>query len=82
MGVKHYTFDVYCTFRMQFTFTESEVEPDADSGDGAVEPTDEAIKALELELQDYLGQNYLVEEIEASSDSDAIRHDPRDAPVG
>lgn len=79
MAVKHYTFYVYTTFKMQYTFTEKEVEPDEDAGDGAVEPTGDALHALELELQEYLGQNYSVEEIEVSTDSDLILHDPRDA---
>lgn len=77
--MKHYTFYVYTTFKMQYTFTENEVEPDEDAGDGAVEPTSDALNALQLELQECLGQNYSVEEIEVSTDSDLILHDPRDA---
>jgi hypothetical protein len=50
------------------------------AGNGAVEPTDEAITALEAEIQNYVGQNYPVEKVEVSTDSDLILHDPKDAP--
>ena len=76
--MKHYTFHVYATVKMQFTFTEAEVEHDPDGDDTAVEPTAEALGALERELEEYLGQNYVVDEIEVSSDSDMILHDPRE----
>jgi hypothetical protein len=32
MTEKYYTFYVYCTFKMQYTFTQDEVEPDFDAG--------------------------------------------------
>lgn len=76
--MKHYTFHVYATVKMQFTFPETELEPDPDSDDTSVEPTTEALEVLERELEEYLGQNYVVDEIEGSSDSDMILHDPRE----
>ena len=47
---KLYTFNVGCSFELQYTFTESQVEPDHESDEGAVEPTSEAIRELEKEL--------------------------------
>lgn len=77
MSLTHYTFKVFCTFEMQYTFTESEVERDSDGGEYAVEPTDAAIEALEAEVLEYVSQNYPVESLEVSTDSDLIMHDPK-----
>lgn len=82
MSEKYYTFKVFCTFEMQYTFTESEVERDADGGEYAVEPTDAAIEALEAEVLEYVSQNYPVESVEVSTDSDLIMHDPRNPDIG
>ena len=82
MSEKHYTFKVFCTFEMQYTFTASEVERDPDGGEYAVEPTEAAIEALEVEVLGYVSQHYPVAAVEVSTDSDLIMHDPRNPAIG
>lgn len=68
---------------MQHTFTDAEVQHDPDGEPYAVEPTDEALHAIEVELEQCLSANYGIENIEISTDSDLIMRDPRrDADIG
>ncbi len=59
--MKHHTFKVNCGFIMQYTFEETEIGPDG-------EPTEDAVIALEEELQEYLQQNYGVESVDVEVD--------------
>lgn len=59
--MKHHTFKVICVFTMQYTVDESEIGPDE-------EPTEEAVIALEKELDEYLHQNYVVNDVEVEVD--------------
>jgi len=70
--MKHYTFNVVCSFTMQFTFTESELQPDSDGSESDVEPSDMALIKLEQELRDFLSQHYYVKNVEVYADSDAL----------
>lgn len=72
--MKHYTFEVHVSFKMQYTFTKAEIVPDSEGADGAVEPTSEALRMLEEALQMCLGKDYVVQELEASTDADLIMH--------
>ena len=72
MTKKKYTFSVSCTFTMQHTFDESEIEPDPDGDETAVEPTDRALLALARELEEALLEAYVVSDLDASSDSDML----------
>ena len=69
---KLYTFRVLCSFEIQYTFTESEVEPDPGGDEGDFCPTDAAIKALEQELRDLIQQNHAVSAFEAYAESDEL----------
>lgn len=59
--MKHHTFKVTCGFTMQYTFDETEIGPDG-------EPTEEAVQALEEELEAYLCENYSVDFVEVDVD--------------
>ena len=72
MAKKTYTFNVCCSFEMQFTFRDDEVEPCPDGGETDVEPTDEALEALQRELEEYLSKHYVVSEIDASAEPDSL----------
>lgn len=51
----HYTFKVYCSFDIQHTFAENEVQIDPDGdGENDFEPTEEALAALAEELAECL----------------------------
>jgi hypothetical protein len=77
--VKHYTFNLTCSFTMQCTFTEQQVQQDADGGDGDVEPTDAALLQLEAEMKEYLQQVYLVaDKVEIFADSEDLLGDDDD----
>jgi hypothetical protein len=67
-----YTFYVSCSFRMQFTFTDKDVQPEPGGTKRDFEPTDEALRALEQELAEHLGQNYAVSDVEVDADSDSL----------
>lgn len=71
-GKKTYTYLVSCSFELQYTFTESEVEQDPEGDEGDVCPTDDALATLERDLLDTLGDNYAIESLEACADSDAL----------
>ncbi len=45
--MKYYTFQVICSFTMQYTFQDHEVGPDPDGGDDDVKPTGAAMGELE-----------------------------------
>ena len=70
--MKRYTFNVVCSFAMQFTFSESEVQPDSEGSESDVEPSELALEKLEAELNDFLSQHYGVTKVEAYADSDAL----------
>lgn len=70
--MKHYTFNVVCSFTMQHTFTEPEVQSSEDGRTGDVEPTQEALSQLESELSNHMQNNFAIAEIQAFADSDAL----------
>jgi hypothetical protein len=72
MHTKKYTFQIYCTFKMQYTFTGDEVQQDPDGDATDLEPKDEALNALQRELEEYLAENYPVSQVDASADSSAF----------
>jgi len=74
-----YTYNVSVSFDMQYTFTEKEVQPASESGEGGgsdeTDPTEEALAALGHEIQECLSdlsENYIVGEVEAFADSDSL----------
>ena len=69
---KIYTFRVQCSFELQYSFTEDEVEPDPGGSEEDFNPKDEAILALENDLREALGANYLVTSLKAHAESDEI----------
>jgi len=73
MAKKHFTYIVACSFKMQFTFTDSEVEQ-SDEGDGGdMSPTDAAMEALCKEIEECLGRHFGdVEKVEAWADFDDL----------
>lgn len=72
MGAKNYTFQVFCSFKMQYTFAEDEVARDPGGDETDFEPKDEALEALELELNELLSSNYPVSDVDASADSNGF----------
>jgi hypothetical protein len=69
---KLYTFNVSFSFEMQFTFTASEVQPAKEGGESDFDPSDEAIAALEKEIEEYLSQQYPVTNVEAFTDFNSL----------
>jgi len=69
---KLYTYNVSFSFNMQFTFPASDVQPSEEGGENDLTPTDEAIKSLEKEVEEYLLQNYPVTDLEAFADFDSL----------
>lgn len=76
MAKKHFTYMVACSFKMQFTFTDSEVEQsdEGDEGDeGDMSPSDAALEALCQEIEECLVAHLGgVEKIEACADFDDL----------
>ena len=70
---KHYTFNVRCSFSMQYTFTDDEVEPTEEGGESDVDPTSAALKAIERELQEHLSEQYgSISELDVGADFDDL----------
>lgn len=69
---KSYVFHVYCTFKMQYTFNEDEVHRDPGGDKTDFEPNDEALEALDRELEEYLSENYVVSDVDSSADSQSF----------
>jgi hypothetical protein len=67
-----YTYNVICSFNLQYSFTESEVEQDPGGDEGDFNPTDKAIRTLEKDLQETLGHNYAITKFEAYAESDEL----------
>ena len=71
-GKPIYTYLVTCSFRLQYSFGESEVEQDPEGAAGDLQPTNEALRVLEKDLTETLGQNYYVKELHAEAESDQL----------
>jgi len=69
---KIYTFNVICSFNLQYSFSETEVEPDPEGGKGDFIPTDEAIENLEKELTEAIENNYPITDFQVDVDSDQL----------
>lgn len=69
---KLYTFNVSFSFEMQFTFTSSDVQPAEEGGENDFDPKDEALAALVKEVEEYLAQEYPVNNVEAFADFDSL----------
>jgi ankyrin repeat protein len=54
---------IYCSFDIQQTFLENEVQPDSEGGDGDFEPTANALEVFSQELTNYLREQYTVSDI-------------------
>ncbi len=67
-----YTFKVFCSFEMEYTFAEDEVERDLNVRPEDADPTDAALLALASELEEHLSQLYPVISIAASADSASL----------
>jgi hypothetical protein len=71
--MEHYAFTVVGSFKMQYTYSDQEVQPDADGNDADVEPTEEAQRQLEGRLTECLGREFaLMGNVEVFADSDAL----------
>jgi hypothetical protein len=71
MPSKHFTYRIACSFEMQFTFDESEVEQSDEGGAGDLSPTDRVLEELGQEIQECLSAQFGgVDKIEVSADFD------------
>ena len=72
MKKKHYTYRVTCSFEMQFTFTEDEVVQSEEGNEKDMEPSDDALLALEEEIKDELCQNWIIEKVDVDTDFEML----------
>jgi hypothetical protein len=70
--MKHYTFNFVCSFSLQFTVPEKDVEQEPSSPDGMFQPTEGALIRLQQELKEYLQGDYAVDNVEVYADSDSL----------
>ena len=67
MGPKKlFTFSVTCVVQIQFTFDEDQVESEDEAGDDPT-PTNKALKELECDLLEHIGQSYAVDSVEIAN---------------
>lgn len=69
---KIYHFNVKCSFAIQFSFTESEVEQDSEGSKGDFSPTPKALRNLAKELTNAFQELYAIDDIEAHADFDDL----------
>lgn len=69
---KLYTYNVLVSFTVQHTFREDEVEQAEEGGEGDLDPTSAALEEFENEIQEFLGTNYAVADVEAWTDFDDL----------
>ena len=73
MPKKHFTYKVACSFNMQFTFPESDVEQSDEGGEGDMSPTDSALEALGKEIEECLCERFGgVAKVETWADFDEL----------
>ena len=73
MARKHFTYNVSVSFKMQFTFSESEVEQSDEGNEGDMSPTDAALEALDKEIAECLGEHFAgVKKVDAWADFDEL----------
>jgi len=70
--MKTYTYRVICSFTVQHSFTESEVEQDPGGHASDVVPTDEALSALREELEAALVEDHAVSCFDIHAESDDL----------
>ena len=70
--MKTYTYRVLCSFELQHSFTESEVEHDPEGFESSFVPTDAALLALREELQAALDQNHAISSFDVHTESDDL----------
>jgi hypothetical protein len=71
-GKPIYTHLVTCSFRLQYSFGESEVEQDPEGAAGDLQPTDKALRVLEKDLTETLRQDYCVTDLQVEAESDQL----------
>jgi len=69
---KIYTFRVQCSFELEYSFTEDEVERDPGGSEEDFNPKEDAILTLEKNLREALEANYHVTSLEAYAESDEL----------
>lgn len=73
MSKKHFTYNVACSFNMQFTFPESDVEQSDEGDEGNMSPTDLALESLGKEIEECLGEQFGgVTNVEVCADFDDL----------
>jgi len=68
---RSYTFKVNCSFQIQYTFSEGEVQHDPDGNEEDFEPTNAALATLEQELEEHLLELYMVEDVDVNVSADS-----------
>ena len=69
---RFHTFNVSFDFKMQFTFTDKDVQSSEEGGEDNIDPTDKALAELEQEITEFLSYNYVVSEVRAYADFDSL----------
>jgi hypothetical protein len=69
---KYYTYMILCSFKIQYTFTEKEVEQAEEGGEGDLDPTEDALMDLERTIKDCLDPDWAVSDVEAWTDFDEL----------
>jgi hypothetical protein len=69
---KAYTYTVTISFDMPWTFEQDEVEQAEEGDESDLDPTAAALEKLAAEVQEYLGQQFGVSNVEAWTDFDHL----------
>lgn len=69
---KLYTYNVLCSFKLQYTFTQDEVEQAEEGAEGDLDPKATALEQVAAEIREQLEENFAVSEVEAWADFDEL----------
>jgi hypothetical protein len=68
----YYTYTVSVSFKMQFTFHESEVQPATEGFKHDREPSDKSLNKLKKELEKYITNNYAISDLDVAADFESL----------
>ncbi len=69
---KFYTYTVTCSFEMQYTFREDQIEQAEEGREGDLDPTEQALEEVADEIRKCLEQQWGVTNVEAWADFDCL----------
>jgi len=72
MKKKYYTYQMSCSFQMQYTFSQDELVKASEGDENDFEPSDGSLINLQNEMREYLSQKWSVSDVEVDAEFDSL----------